>query len=52
MLPQPHGVVHSEPRLLVAPAVPGLEALPVLGVLDALLDLALLLHVVSLVLGQ
>ena len=52
VLPQPHGVVNSEPRLLVAPAVPGLEALPVLGVLDALLDLALLLHVVSLVLGQ
>ena len=52
MLPQPHGVVHGEARLLVTPAVPRLEALPVLGVLDALLDLALLLHVLGLVLRQ
>ena len=52
MFPQPDGVIHGEPGLLITPAVPGLEALPVLGILDALLYLALLLHVLGLVLGQ
>ena len=42
MLPQPHGVIHGEPRLLVTSAVPGLEALPALPVLAPLGYLTLL----------
>ena len=52
VLPEPHGVVHSQPRLLVAATVPSLEALPVLCLLDALLYLALILHIRRLVLRQ